>query len=358
MSCVLIMAGGTGGHVFPALAVANRLRAHGVDIVWLGTRRGLEARVVPAAGINMEWISIRGVRRSGIFGWVALPFRLLIAMLQSWRVMRRLRPDAVLAMGGFASGPGGLVARMLRRPLLIHEQNAIAGLTNRWLARIADEVMCGFPEAFGALPGVRQVGNPVRDEILALPLPAERMANRRARLRVLIVGGSLGADILNSTVPVAVRKMPAETRPEIWHQTGRGKRETTEKAYSKDAVTTIVTEFIDDMADAYKWADVVICRAGAMTIAELAAAGIASILVPYPYAVDDHQTANARFLATRDAAILLPQPELSASRLAELLQSFATNREMLLKMAVNARACAVPDATESVVRLCMEAGHA
>jgi UDP-N-acetylglucosamine--N-acetylmuramyl-(pentapeptide) pyrophosphoryl-undecaprenol N-acetylglucosamine transferase len=358
MSCVLIMAGGTGGHVFPALAVANQLRALGVDVVWLGTRRGLEARVVPAAGIDMEWISIRGVRRSGVFGWVTLPFRLLFAMLQSWRAMRRRRPDAVLAMGGFASGPGGLVARLMRRPLLIHEQNAIAGLTNRWLAYIADVVMCGFPEAFGVLPGVRQVGNPVREEILALPLPAERMANRRGRLRVLIVGGSLGADVFNTTVPAAVRKLSSDLRPEIWHQTGRGKREATEKAYSKDAVTTIVTEFIDDMADAYKWADVVICRAGAMTIAELAAAGLASILVPYPYAVDDHQTANARFLAGRDAAILVPQPELTVSRLAELLQTFATNREMLLKMAVNARACAVPDATEAVVRLCMEVSHA
>jgi UDP-N-acetylglucosamine--N-acetylmuramyl-(pentapeptide) pyrophosphoryl-undecaprenol N-acetylglucosamine transferase len=355
---ILIMAGGTGGHVFPALAVAGNLRDHAVDVTWLGTQRGLESRVVPAAGYPVEWVSIRGVRRSGVLGWLLLPFRLLLAMFQAWRIIRRTRPDAVLAMGGFVSGPGGLVAWLARRPLLIHEQNAIAGLTNRWLALIADRVMCGFPGAFGALPGARHVGNPVRAEILALPLPAERMANRTGRLRVLVVGGSLGAEIFNKTVPQALRMLSAEQRPEIWHQTGRGQRDATERAYEKTAVTTIVAEFIDDMAAAYGWADVVICRAGAMTIAELCAAGVAAILVPYPSAVDDHQTANARFPAQRDAAILVPQPDFTAAYLAETLQSLANNRELLLKMANNARACAVPDATETVARLCMEVSHA
>ncbi len=355
---ILIMAGGTGGHVFPALAVAANLRDHAVDVTWLGTQRGLESRVVPAAGYPVEWLSIRGVRRSGVLGWVLLPFRLLLAMFQAWRIMRRIRPDAVLAMGGFVSGPGGLVTWLMRRPLLIHEQNAIAGLTNRWLALIADRVMCGFPGAFGALPGARHVGNPVRPEILALPLPAERMANRSGRLRVLVVGGSLGAAVFNTTVPQALRALSAEQRPEIWHQTGRGQRDATERSYEKTAVTTIVAEFIDDMAAAYGWADVVICRAGAMTIAELCAAGVAAILVPYPSAVDDHQTANARFPAERDAAILVAQPDFSAAYLAETLQSLASNRALLLKMANNARACAVPDATETVARLCMEVSHA
>ncbi len=355
---ILIMAGGTGGHVFPALAVAGNLREHGVDVIWLGTQRGLESRVVPAAGYPVEWVSIRGVRRSGVFGWLLLPFRLLLAMFQAWRIIRRTKPDAVLAMGGFVSGPGGLVAWMTRRSLLIHEQNAIAGLTNRWLAVIADVVMCGFPGAFGALPGARHVGNPVRPEILALPSPGERMAKRTGRLRVLVVGGSLGAAVFNQTVPKALRALPAEQRPEIWHQTGRGQRDATERSYEKSAVTTIVTEFIDDMAAAYGWADVVICRAGAMTIAELCAAGVAAILVPYPSAVDDHQTANARFPAERDAAILVPQPDFSVAYLAEMLQRFTSNRELLLKMANNARACAVPDATETVARLCMEVAHA
>jgi UDP-N-acetylglucosamine--N-acetylmuramyl-(pentapeptide) pyrophosphoryl-undecaprenol N-acetylglucosamine transferase len=355
---ILIMAGGTGGHVFPALAVAGNLRDHGVDVIWLGTQRGLESRVVPAAGYPVEWVSIRGVRRSGALGWLLLPFRLLLAMFQAWRILRRTKPDAVLAMGGFVSGPGGLVAWMTRRPLLIHEQNAIAGLTNRWLAVIADVVMCGFPGAFGALPGARHVGNPVRPEILALALPGERMTKRSGRLRVLVVGGSLGAAIFNKTVPQALRALPADQRPEIWHQTGRGQRDATERSYEKSAVTTIVTEFIDDMAAAYGWADVVICRAGAMTIAELCAAGVAAILVPYPSAVDDHQTANARFPAERDAAILVPQPDFSVAYLAETLQRLANNRELLLKMANNARACAVPDATETVARLCMEVAHA
>jgi UDP-N-acetylglucosamine--N-acetylmuramyl-(pentapeptide) pyrophosphoryl-undecaprenol N-acetylglucosamine transferase len=358
MNKVMIMAGGTGGHVFPALAVADELRAHGVDIVWLGTQRGLEARVVPAAGYAMEWISIRGVRGTGAIGWLLLPVRLLVALIQAWGILRRCRPDAVLAMGGFVSGPGGLVARLLGRPLVIHEQNAIAGMTNRWLAYIASGVMCGFPEAFADVPGARHVGNPVRKEILALPLPAERLANRRGRLRVLIVGGSLGAEVFNQIVPQAVRALPTASRPEVWHQTGRNKRDATERAYDKGAVTTIVTEFIDDMATAYNWADLVICRAGAMTIAELSAAGAAAILVPYPHAVDDHQSANARFLVSRDAAVLVPQGDFTVTRLAELLQSFTGNRALVLTMAVNARSCAVPDAAESVARACLEVMHA
>ncbi len=358
MSTVMIIAGGTGGHVYPALAVARELRDQGVVVVWVGTRRGLESRVVPAAGFEMEWVTIRGLRRKGWLSWVLLPLRMGVAMFQSWRIMRRRRPDAVLAMGGFVAAPSAVMARVLRRPLLIHEQNAVAGLTNRWLAYIADTVMCGFPEAFGMLPGARHVGNPVRAEILALPAPTERLNARQGPLRILVVGGSQGAHVFNKVMPEAIARLVRQISPQVWHQSGRSDRESTERAYRASMAEARVTAFIDDMAQAYAWADVLICRAGAMTIAELAAAGVAAILVPYPYAVDDHQTANAKFLSDRDAAVLVPQAEFDAVRVAELLAGFAANRELLLKMAINARACAVSDATETVARLCLEAFHA
>lgn len=358
MSTLMIMAGGTGGHVFPALAVADHLRAQGVDIVWLGTRRGLEARVVPAAGIDIEWITIQGLRRAGLSGWLLLPFRLLLAMWQSLTIVRRRRPQAVLAMGGFVAGPGGLVAALLRKPLLVHEQNATAGFTNRWLARAADQVMCGFPNAFGHIPGARHVGNPVRKAILAVPPPEVRFQGRNDTWRVLIVGGSQGAQVFNRTLPAAVQALPASLRPQIWHQTGRAQHEQTEQAYRAAGVAAKVVPFIDDMAAAYAWADLVICRAGAMTIAELAAVGVASILVPFPHATDDHQTANARFLAGHDAAILVPESEFSAGRLNELLQTCGQSPQLLTKMAAHARACAMPDATQMVARLCQEAMHA
>ena len=358
MTTVMILAGGTGGHVFPALAVARQLRDQGVTVVWVGTRKGIEARLVPAAGFEMEWITIRGLRRTGLLSWLLLPVRLGVAMFQSWRIMRRRKPDVVLAMGGFVAAPGGLVASLLRRPLLIHEQNAVAGLTNRWLAYIADVVMCGFPETFGSHPGVRHVGNPVRPEILKLAPPAERLSARQGPLRVLVVGGSQGALVFNSVLPDAAANLSRSHVLEIWHQAGRSGCTSTERAYRKFSIEARVTIFIDDIAQAYDWADVLICRAGAMTIAEIAAAGLAAILVPYPHAVDDHQTANARYLADRDAAILVPQGEFDSSRLAELLAGLAANRGLLQKMAVNARACAVPDAAEAVSRLCLEAAHA
>jgi len=358
MTTMIIMAGGTGGHVFPALAVGRALRDQGVRIVWLGTREGIEARVVPAAGFELETISIRGLRGGGWLRWMLLPMRLNIAMLQAWRILRRIRPDAVLAMGGFASGPGSLMASALRIPLLIHEQNAIAGLTNRWLANIADVVMAGFPAAFGARHGVRVVGNPVRQEILALSIPELRFAERDGRMRLLIVGGSQGAQVFNQVVPEAVRVLPEAGRPQLWHQTGKRDAASVAAAYRAFLPDAKVAAFIDDMAAAYAWADVVVCRSGAMTIAELSAAGVAAILVPFPHAADDHQTANARFLEVRDAAVLLPQPEFTAVRLAELLASLGANRALLQRLAVNARACATTDATETVARLCLEATHA
>ncbi|HEX7044783.1 MAG TPA: undecaprenyldiphospho-muramoylpentapeptide beta-N-acetylglucosaminyltransferase [Burkholderiales bacterium] len=356
---VLIMAGGTGGHVFPGLAVARRLRAAQVPVTWLGTREGLEARIVPAAnlGIEMEWITIRGVRGKGVRGWLLLPLRLARAMAQAYAVMRRRRPRAVLSLGGFVAGPGGLVAWLARAPLLIHEQNAIPGMTNRWLALFAREVLTGFPGTFGAAARARHVGNPVRAEIAALPLPEERFAARAGALRLLVVGGSQGASALNRVVPEAVQRLRAAgTAIEVWHQTGRDAAAAVAQAYG--ALPARVAAFIDDMAAAYAWADLVVCRAGAMTVAELAAAGVGSVLVPFPAAVDDHQTANARFLVDRGAAVLLPQAELTAERLADVLQPLAANRGVLLRMAQAARAASMPDADETVANLCLEAMHA
>jgi UDP-N-acetylglucosamine--N-acetylmuramyl-(pentapeptide) pyrophosphoryl-undecaprenol N-acetylglucosamine transferase len=358
MTTIMIMAGGTGGHVFPALAVARALRDQGVRIVWLGTRAGIEARVVPAAGFELEFINIRGLRGGGLLRWLLLPVRLNIAMFQALRILRRIKPNAVLAMGGFASGPGSLMTSALRIPLLIHEQNAVAGLTNRWLVKIADVVMAGFPAAFGKRRGVRVVGNPVRQEIIALPTPESRLAQHTGRLRLLIIGGSQGAQVFNRVVPEAVRALPEAVRPQVWHQTGKRDEENVTAAYRSFLPDTKVAAFIEDMAAAYDWADVVVCRAGAMTIAELAAAGVAAILVPFPQAADDHQTANARFLESRDAAVLLPQPEFTVARLVELLTSIGANRALFLRQAINARACATTNATETVAQLCLEAAHA
>lgn len=358
VSGVLIMAGGTGGHVFPGLAVARRLRASHVAVTWLGTREGLEARLVPALApeVELEWINIRGVRGKGLLGWLSLPWRLARAMGQAFGVMRRRRPQAVLSLGGFVAGPGGLVAWLTRVPLLIHEQNAVPGMTNRWLALIADRVLTGFPVAFGAARA-QQVGNPVRAEIAALPSPEERFKGRRGPLHLLVIGGSRGAAALNQIVPQAVARLAQTgTRMEVWHQCGRGAAADVERAYGSTGAR--VSAFIDDMVAAYAWADLVLCRAGAMTIAELAAAGIGAILVPFPSAVDDHQTANARFLVERGAAVLAPQAELSPERLVETLQRFSTNRDVLRRMAVAARAASIPDADETVARLCLEAMHA
>lgn len=357
MTTIVIAAGGTGGHVFPALAVADYLRSKGVDVVWLGTRQGLEARVVPAAGFPVEWITIRGLRRRGLIDWLLLPFRLVRAMTQALRVLRRCHPRALLAMGGFVAGPGGLVAAALRIPVIVHEQNAVAGLTNRWLALVADQVLCGFPDAFPHRPGARHVGNPVRMPILHLPPPTER-ARSHSGWRVLVVGGSQGAQVFNRVLPAAFALLTPAEQPEIWHQTGQRQHAETEQAYRAAGVTARVTPFIEDMAQAYAWADLVVCRAGAMTVAELAAAGVASILVPFPFATDDHQTANARFLADREAAILVPEHEFEVAHIAELLRGFAHRHDVLLQMAQHARACAMPDATVMVARLCLEAMHA
>jgi len=356
--CVLIMAGGTGGHVFPGLAVARELIARGISVVWLGTERGIEARVVPAAGlpIKLEMIVFRGVRQTGWRNWALLPFRAVRAMLQAHRVLRRCRPSVVLSFGGFVAGPGGVVAWLTRRPLIIHESNAIPGLTNKLLALVAHQILTGFPNGFISYAHARQVGNPVRAEIAKLRVPEERLVHRRGPLRVLVVGGSQGARVFNEVMPQAVKLMAPALRPALRHQCGRDQRVATLATYGE--VQAEVVEFIDDMAAAYDWADVVISRAGAMTVSEIAAAGCCAVFVPFPRAVDDHQTANARYLVSRDAGVLVAQAEFTPARVAALLQELHENREFVLKMAVAARGLAAIDAADAVASACEEVLHA
>ena len=351
---ILIMAGGTGGHVFPGLAVADVLRERAQPVVWLGTRRGIEARLVPAAGIDIEWISIAGVRGTGFANWIAAPFRLLGALAQAFQVLRRRRPKAVLGMGGFVAGPGGLAAWLTRRPLLIHEQNAVAGTTNRWLARLARRVFEAFPASFPPPVTARTVGNPVRREIAALAPPAARFQDREpgAPPRLLVIGGSQGAQVLNRTLPEALALLPPEQLPEVWHQ-GGATLEDAREGYAREGLAVRLEAFITDMASAYGWADLVLCRAGALTLAELSAAGLASLLVPFPHAIDDHQTQNAAHLRGAGAARVIPQSELSAPRLAAELRELLADRSALLRMAQAARAQATPDAAETIADACL-----
>jgi len=349
----MIMAGGTGGHVFPALAVADHLRAQGWRVVWLGAKTGMEATLVPKHGYDIAWVRFSGLRGKGFARSLALPLTLLVAFWQSARAILAERPDVVLGMGGYISFPGGMMASLLKRPLAIHEQNSIPGLANKVLARLADRVLQAFP---GALRGAQICGNPVRAEITALAAPHARFGTRAGRLKLLVLGGSLGAQALNESVPQALSLLPEETRPEVTHQAGAKHIEALRAGYAAAGVRVEALAFIDDMAWRYGEADVVICRAGALTVSELACAGVASILVPFPHAVDDHQSANAKFLSAQGAAILLPQAELSPRRLAELLRGLT--RERLLEMAEKARALGKPEATEAVARACMELARA
>lgn len=353
---VLIMAGGTGGHIYPALAVAQRLLDEGVPVVWLGTRKGLEARVIPANNIPIEWLSIGGLRGKSKLTLLLAPFKLALACLQAMSVLRRLKPRCVLGMGGFASGPGGLMASVMGIPLVVHEQNAIAGLTNRKLAGRANAVLEAFPDTFAAAVEARHTGNPVRREIIQVAQPEDRLRTGGDPLRLLIVGGSLGAQALNEIVPQALARVDAELRPLVRHQAGSSKHQEAIAAYRAAGVEAQVDAFIEDMAAAYTWADLVICRAGAMTIAELAAAGVAAILVPYPHAVDDHQNANALYLAREQAAVLIQQRELEPVQLADWITDFARNREKLLAMAQRARELGKPDATELVAEELLRQG--
>lgn len=347
---LMVMAGGTGGHVFPGLAVADLLRERGWNVVWMGNPDGMEAKLVPSRGYEMAWVRFTGLRGKGLLRKLQLPFSLLSACRQAWREIRRVKPDVVLGMGGYISFPGGLMARLAGRPLLIHEQNSIAGLANRVLARIATRVACGFPQALAN--GV-WLGNPVRAEIARLDAPAERFAVRAdgSPLRLLVLGGSLGAAAINEMVPKGLALLPAGERPEVVHQAGAKHLEQLQSNYQAAGVAANCVAFIDDMAGAYAWADLVLCRAGALTVAELAAAGVASILVPYPHAVDDHQTCNAKFLASAGGAILLAQYAMTPESIS-LLRNYT--RGQLLQMAERARALAKPDAAAEVAQLCEE----
>jgi len=349
------MAGGTGGHVFPALAVAEELKRHGVEVLWLGTRKGLEATIVARAGFAMSFISISGLRGKGALSWVLAPSKLFVAFLQSLKLLMQLRPNAVLGMGGFVTGPGGFSAWLLDKPLLIHEQNAIAGLTNRLLAPIANKVLEAFPGSLPAKHKPIHTGNPVRAEIAALPAPDERMRARSGPLRLLVLGGSLGAQALNEVVPKAVQALGTDI--EIWHQAGARNIDAALQHYQQAGVRARVVPFISDMAEAYGWADLVLCRAGALTIAELACAGVGALLVPYPHAVDDHQTHNARYLADAGAALVIAQTALTPAYLSDVLRELHQTRTRLLDMARAARRCAQPQAAATVAALCLEAAH-
>lgn len=355
---VLIAAGGTGGHVYPALEVARRLRARGLNVEWLGTRKGLEARLVPGEGFTLHALSFGGLRGKGMLRWLLAPGVLLLALTRSLKILKRVRARLVLGMGGYAAGPGGVAAWLLRVPLFIHEQNAVPGMTNRLLARLAVRVMEAFPGSFDAAVGALHTGNPVRAEIAAVPDPETRLPSRRGPLRVLVLGGSQGARAINEVFPEAVAALPDRRVVEVRHQTGSRHLESTRARYAANGAGADVVAYIDDMAAAYGWADLVVCRAGAMTVCEVAAAGLAAIFVPFPYAVDDHQTRNARYLSDAGAAVLVPESDLNAVVLRDLLVEFAAARERLLAMAVAARRLAVPDAAERVIGQCMEAVHA
>jgi UDP-N-acetylglucosamine--N-acetylmuramyl-(pentapeptide) pyrophosphoryl-undecaprenol N-acetylglucosamine transferase len=348
---LMVMAGGTGGHIFPALSVAEHVRASGWNVVWLGSRSGMEARIVPPRGYTMAWIRISGLRGKGLLRMVTLPFSLLVAFVQSARAIFAHRPDVVLGMGGYVAFPGGMMASLLDRPLVIHEQNSVAGLTNRVLGRLADKVLLGFPGALENGAKSEWSGNPVRSEIAAIAPPDQRFADRSGRLRVLVLGGSQGAKALNDVVPHAIALLASDVRPIVVHQTGAAHLETVRASYAAARVDAEVTAFIEDMATSYARADVMICRSGASTIAELAAAGVAAVFVPFPAAVDDHQTHNARFLVDRGAALLIPQKELTPDKLASVLSELT--REKLLDMAQKARAAGKPEATRTVAEVCM-----
>jgi UDP-N-acetylglucosamine--N-acetylmuramyl-(pentapeptide) pyrophosphoryl-undecaprenol N-acetylglucosamine transferase len=356
---IMIMAGGTGGHVFPGLAVAEALRARHGSVVWLGTQRGIEARVVPPQGIDVEWISVAGVRGRGIGAWVGAPFRIAGAVLQTLRALRRRRIAAVFGMGGYVAGPGGIAAWLARKPLVLHEPNAVAGTTNRFLAPFAARIFTSFPNTFPPSKRVEVIGTPVRSSFAATDAPRERLGARRAeRRRLLIVGGSQGARILNRTLPAALALLPEAERPEVWHQAGRLTIDEARAAYAAAGVGARVDSFIDDVPSAFRWADLVVARAGGSTIAELAIVGVGAILVPLANAIDDHQTANARHFTTGGAGLLIPERELDAAALARALAERLRDVDGLVAWAEAARAQAHPDAAERLAAACLEAAEA
>lgn len=351
---VLIMAGGTGGHVFPALACAREFQARGYSVHWLGTPRGIENELVPQAGLPLHLIQVTGLRGKGIKSLIKAPFSLVRSLFQARRVVSELKPVCVLGMGGYVTGPGGLAARLAGVPLVIHEQNAVAGTANRSLAPFASRVCEAFPDTFETSDKRRTTGNPVREELF-LETPRDALAGRTPRL--LVLGGSLGAEPLNKLLPAAVALLPAELRPQVFHQAGKSHDGVTAERYREAGVEAEVAPFIKDMARAYAWADLVICRSGALTVSELAAAGLPSFLVPLPHAIDDHQSRNADYLAKEGAAFLLPQHATDAAALAARLTEVLMQPERLKAMGAIARSLAKPDATRSVVDICLEVAH-
>lgn len=351
---VMIMAGGTGGHVFPALAVAKELKKRGCAVQWLGTGNGIEARIVPANDIILNYLDITGLRGKGSKTLLLAPWTVLKAVFMARKILQQFRPDVVLGMGGYASGPGGIAARLIGTPLVVHEQNARAGTTNKWLARFATRVLTAFPDV---LPKAQCVGNPVREDIANLPEPIRRLGQHQDGLRLLVLGGSLGAAAINELVPATLKNISTDTNIVVRHQCGEKHYDNTVSLYKEHGVEGEVMAFIDDMAAALAWADLVICRAGALTISELSAVGVASILIPFPFAIDDHQTANGEWLARQGAAQIRQQDELSAQELSRMIMSFIEDKNRLVTMAVAARAAAKPNATHVCADICMEVAN-
>jgi len=351
---VLIMAGGTGGHIFPGLAVAEVLQTRNVPVRWLGAEGGMETRTVPAAGIALDVVSITGLRGKGAMRWVKMPLMLLRAVWQARRLLNANRPACAVSFGGYAAAPGGIAAWTKGIPVLVHEQNRIPGLTNRLLSKFSRKILQGFPGTFPEEASAIDCGNPVRRQVAALDDPQTRLAGREGPIRILVTGGSQGAQVLNRMVPAALQMLFTSVALEIRHQAGAKRVDEAQDAYAQAGVKAEITPFIDDMAAAYAWADLVICRSGALTVAELAAAGVAAVLVPFAYAVDDHQTRNAEYLAEAGAAIILDQLSLNPEILAAALKPLLSDRSVLLNMAVAARSMALPNAAEKVVGACAE----
>jgi UDP-N-acetylglucosamine--N-acetylmuramyl-(pentapeptide) pyrophosphoryl-undecaprenol N-acetylglucosamine transferase len=350
---IMIMAGGTGGHIFPGLAVAECIVKSGGTVCWLGAEYGLESSLVPAHGISLDKISITGLRGKGLAGWLLAPFRILSAIVAANGLLAKRRPDCVVSMGGYVAGPGGIAAWLRRIPLIVHEQNRRPGLTNRVLSRLARHIFEGFPGTFKAAKNTTTSGNPVRAEITRILPPAIRFSDRTGPVRILVLGGSQGAQSLNRIVPEAIAMVNAKNPVEIRHQAGKGNAAMTRARYQERGLNAEVCEFADDMAKLYAWAELVVCRAGALTVAEVAASGVAAVFIPFPAAVDDHQTHNASYLADAGGARILQEADLTADRLAQSLTALCGNREKLLRMAEASRSRAYPDAAEQVAAYCL-----
>ena len=361
MKTLLVMAGGTGGHVIPALAVANNLRARGVNIIWMGTRQGIEHTLVPNAGFDLRLVNVKGVRGSGLIRKLTTPFVLFRAAFQAMSIILSSKANAILGMGGFVSGPGGVVGWLLRKPLVLHEQNAIAGTTNKLLAPFANRILTGF-EQVKALPKGQYIGNPVKSEISSIEPPEKRLSELTMQLKILVVGGSQGALVFNDELPGLMNELQASlgknVKLSIRHQCGKGKSAAVEQRYGEHSQSVQAQDFIDDMAWAYEWSDIVICRSGAMTVAEIAAAGAVAIFVPFPHAIDDHQFHNARTMADAGAAYCLRQDEFIRGEWLSILTELATDRSKLISVAEKARAFARPNATQAVADICMEVMNA